>query len=128
MRLIKGFLVVFVGLFIVICLFSLLIPSKVVVTKGIVINNNAKKVLAEVSDLQNWQHWLPVFKSDSVKLSCSPGEGLNSYCQWGSGGRTNKLTIDSINNDKVEVVFSRQGENDVRNSIRIFPLADSSSV
>jgi len=127
-RLIKGFLFVLVGLFIVITLFSLLIPSKVVVTKGVAINNNASKVFSELSDLQNWKHWLPVFKTDSVKLNCSPGKGLNSFCEWESGGKINKLIIDSINADKVEIILSRPGENDVRNMIRIFPLADSNRV
>jgi len=127
-RLIKGFLFVLVGLFIVITLFSLLIPSTVVVTKGVVINNNAKKVFSEVSDLQNWKHWLPVFRSDSVKLNYSSGVGLNSFCEWESGGQMNRFTIDSINADKVEVILSRPGEKDVRNMIRIFPLADSNQV
>jgi hypothetical protein len=128
MRLVKGFIFVFVGVFIVISLFSLLIPSKVVITKGVVVNNNGQKVFSEVSNLQNWQHWLPVFKTDSVKLHFSPGNGLNSSCEWESGREINKLLIDSISADKVEVALLRPGENDVVNTIRIFPLADSNSV
>ena len=128
MRIIKGVLFVLVGLSIMITLFSLLIPSQVVVTKGVVVNNSPGKVFAEVTKLQNWKHWLPVFKPDSVKLNCSPAEGLNSYCEWESGGKMNRLVIDSINSDKVEVILSRPGETDVRNTIRLFPLADSNSV
>ncbi len=127
-RLIKGFLFVLVGLFIVISLFSLLIPSRVIVTKGVVINNNPKKVLAEVSNLQNWKHWLPIFKTDSVKLNFSPGEGLNSFCEWESSGKINKFQIDSLSADKVDIALIRPGENDIMNTIRIFPLADSNSV
>lgn len=127
-RLIKGFLFVFVGLFIVITLFSLLIPSQVVVTKGLAINSNPKKVFSEISDLQNWKHWLPVFKTDSVVLHFSAGNGLHSSCEWESSGKMNKFFIDSLNADKIEVVLTRPGENDVRNMIRIFPLADSNSV
>ena len=127
-RLIKGFLFVLIGLFIVISLFSLLIPSRVIVTKGVVINTNSTKVFTELRDLKNWQHWLPVFKTDSVRLNCSTGEGLNSFCEWESGGKINKFRMDSLTSDKVEVTLMQQEENDVVNTIRIFPLADSNTV
>ena len=128
MRLIKGFLFVFIGLFILITLFSLLIPSQVVVTKGVVVNSNAKKVMNELTTLENWKHWLPVFKPDSIKLSFYSPPGVNSICEWESGGKLNRFRIDSISADKAEINLAREGELDVRNMIRIFPLADSNSV
>jgi len=127
-RLIKGVLFVLVGLSIMITLFSLLIPSQVVVTKGVVVNNTAKKVFDELTVLENWKHWLPLFKSDSVKLSFYGNGGLNEACEWESGGKMNQLRIDSITTDKVEIALRTEGESAVVNTIRIFPLADSNSV
>ena len=128
MRLIKGFLFVLTGLAIMITLFSLLIPSQVAVTKGIEINSNTKKIMAELSVLENWRHWLPVLKPDSVKVSFTSPPGVNSICEWESGGKMNQLRMDSITTDKVEVALSGQGQNKTINTIRIFPLADSNSV
>ena len=47
MRLIKGFIIVIAGLFFFITILSLFIPSKIMVTKEVVINAKAEKVFAE---------------------------------------------------------------------------------
>ena len=53
MRLFKGFIIVLTGLFIFSTLLSLLIPSKVVITKSVLIHAGAEKVFAEISNLLN---------------------------------------------------------------------------
>ncbi len=129
MRLIKGFVLAIAGLFIMITLLSLLIPSKVMVTRGVVVSANAKKVFAELANLRNWQHWQPIFKSDSLKLNFSmDSTGVNSFCEWESGGKKNKFTITGIKEFEITTPLSREGENDVTNTITILPLADSNSV
>lgn len=129
MRLIKGFVLAIAGLFIMITLLSLLIPSKVMVARGVVVNTNAKKVLAELTNLRNWQHWQPVFKNDSLKLGFSTdSKSVNSFCEWESSGKKNKFTITAIKEFEITAALSREGENDVTNTISILPLADSNSV
>jgi hypothetical protein len=129
MRLIKGFLLAIAGLFIMITLLSLLIPSKVMVVRGVAINANAKKVFAELNNLRNWQHWQPVFKNDSLKMDFSPDStGVNSFCKWENRGKINKLSITALGEYEVTVALSRDGENDVMNTITILPLPDSNSV
>ena len=67
-RIIKGFFVVLAGLFVFITILSLFIPSKLMVTRAVVINANADKVFNEISNLQNWKHWQPVFINDSANI------------------------------------------------------------
>lgn len=123
MRLIKGFILAIAGLFIMITLVSLLIPSRVMVTRGVEVNATASKVFAEINNLRNWQHWHPVFKNDSSKVIFS-----NSSCEWETNGRKNKFLITADSGQQVTINLERVGENAVTNFISVLPLQDSNRV
>lgn len=129
MRLLKGFFIVLAGLFIFMTIFSLFIPSRLMVTRAVVINTNAVKGFNEISDLQNWKHWQPVFISDSVNIRFKTDvNGVSNSCEWDSKGRKNSMLITGKRDNTVVATLSREGENDVLNTIRILPLADSNQV
>ena len=128
-RLVKGFILALTGLFIMITLVSLLIPSKVMVVRGVVINSNAKKVFAAISNLHNWVHWQPVFTTGKVKPDFSPDStGINSYCEWENRGKKNRFIISAIGEYELTTTLSQEGENDVMNTITILPLPDTGTV
>ena len=125
MKLIKGFLFVIVGLFVVITLFSLLIPSKVFTSKAVVINAPKQKIVAALQDFNQWKLWNPVLKNDSVNLIISnPSAGKNASVEWGLPEKENKMVITESFAEGIKLVLSRNGENPVGNSIVILPLAD----
>ena len=129
MRLIKGFIIVIAGLFFFITILSLFIPSKIMVTKGVVINAKAEKVFAEVSDLKNWKHWQPVFKNDAVNIKFdTTGNGVSNSCEWDSKGNKNRIIITDKKDNTITATLLRNDENDVFNTIRVLPLADSNQV
>lgn len=129
MRLVKGFIIVLIGLFVFITIFSLFIPSKVSVTRGVMINAKADRVFGEISNLQNWKHWQPVFNKDSVLMKFdTDAEGKSNVCQWDSKDKKNTLQITGKKNNELTATLSREGENEVLNTIRVLPLADSSQV
>jgi len=129
MRLIKGFIIAIAGLFIFITILSLFIPSKIMVTRGVVIHAGAEKVFAEISDLQNWKHWQPVFKNDSGNIKFkTDNTGMSNSCEWDSKGKKNKIIITDRNDKTITASLLREGENDVFNSIRVLALADSNQV
>lgn len=129
MRLIKGFFIVLAGLFIFITILSLFIPSKLLVTRAVVINARPDKVFTEISNLQNWKHWQPVFINDSAVIKFdTDANGISNSCEWNTGGKENKMLITDKKDNVLNITLSRQRENDVLNTIRILPLADSSQV
>lgn len=129
MRLFKGFFIVLAGLFIFITILSLFIPSKLMVTRAVVINARADKVLNEISNLQNWKHWQPVFINDAANIKFDTAEnGISYSCEWNSKNKKNKMLITDVKNNTVTAILSRKGENDVLNTIRILPLTDSNQV
>ncbi|HMU11623.1 MAG TPA: hypothetical protein PKC54_16535 [Ferruginibacter sp.] len=122
-RLIKGFVIALVGLFVFITLLSLFIPSKVMISRGVVIHAGAAKVFDQVNNLSNWKNWQPVFKNDSAHIRFS-----NDSAQWISKNKTNTITITSRSENSISASIEREGENTVLNTIRILPLADSNQV
>ena len=129
MRLFKGFFIVLAGLFIFITILSLFIPSKLMVSRAVVINANAGKVFKEISNLQNWKHWQPVFMSDSSKINFkTDASGFSNYCEWDSKGKKNSIEITSKSNNAILAILKRPGENDVQNTISVLPLSDSNQV
>ena len=129
MRLFKGFFIVLAGLFIFITIFSLFIPSKLMVSRAVVINAGSGKVFSEISNLQNWKHWQPVFMNDSSQINFkTDSNGISNYCGWDSKGKKNIVEITSKNNNSIAAVLKRSGENDVQNTISILPLSDSNQV
>jgi hypothetical protein len=129
MRLFKGFIIALTGLFIFVTLLSLFIPSKVIVTKAVTINATAEKVFTEMSDLQKWKHWQPVFKKDSSLIKFqTDSSGVSNSCEWESKGRKNKLLITGKKDNMITATLFRGGENDILNTIRVSPLQNSNQV
>lgn len=122
-RLIKGFIIVLGGLFIFITLLSLFIPSRVMISRGVVIHAPAQMVFAQISDLEQWKKWQPVFKNDSANIRFS-----SNKAEWLSGNRKNVFTITQKMSNGISATLTREGENDVLNTIRILPLNDSNQV
>ena len=129
MRLFKGFFIVLSGLFIFITILSLFIPSKLMVSRAVVINASADKVFKEIGNLQNWKHWQPVFMNDSSQINFKTDTaGISNYCDWDSKGKKNVLEITDKKNNSISALLKRSGENDVQNTISVLPLADSNQV
>ena len=129
MRMIKGFLLAIGGLCFLIILVSLLIPSQVLVSRGVEMNATEVKTFNEISLLKNWRHWHPVFKNDSLKVSYSKDSiGLNSFCEWENNGQKNKLVVTALRKDEMTLSLQRAGEAEVINTITLLPLAGNNRV
>ncbi len=128
MKLVKGFLLALTGLFVVVTLFSLLIPSKVFTSKGVVIYASQQKIVATLKDFNQWKHWHPIFSNDTNNIRISkPSDGVNASIEWGLAGKKNKMTITEVFDQGIKLNLSRSGENPVENSIVVLPLKDSGS-
>ncbi len=129
MRLIKGFILAISGLFIVITLFSLLMPSKVMTVRTVIIHASADHVFGNISDLKKWKNWHPVFMQDSTTMHYSePSSGVHAFAEWTSNNKLNKLLITHQLKDQLKATLMRAGENDAENIISVTALKDSNNV
>jgi hypothetical protein len=128
---IKAFLIGAIGLFVVITLFSLLIPSRVRVSRAVLINSTtANAVYQQTALLDNWKKWHPIFTMDSAKLikqEPTSGGKDSSYIilQHGKEVKVQLITADS---NSVKFLLQAAGENDIENDIVLKTLASQNAV
>ena len=131
MHLIKAFLVGVIGLFIIITLFSLLIPSRVRVSRAVMISNTSTDaVYQQVASIKNWKNWHPIFTMDSAKISSRPAAiaGKDSGYAFNHRGKDISITIQSADTGSVQFLLQAEGENDVQNDILITFLPSQNAV
>ncbi len=71
MRVLKFVLGVSV-IFVLILLMSLLLPSKVSVSKSTLINASPVRIDSMIQDFDNWKKWYPAFQNDAVTVVTDP--------------------------------------------------------
>ncbi len=129
MKLIKAVVFAVAGLFILVTLISLLMPSQVMTVRSVTIHGTTEQVFAQISDLGKWKDWHPVFMHDSnlIKLS-NPSSGANAWAEWQTNGKNNKLIITSVTAGQLHASLERPGENATANIISVTALKDSNNV
>jgi hypothetical protein len=129
MKLIKGAIFVFIGLFVMVTLISLLIPSKIVTARAVTVQADSIKLFDEISDLKSWKKWHPVFKNDSTLLSFSSiTNQVNSSAEWAQKGKLYKLIIVEKKYPLVKINLQAEGENDVENMLTLMPVQEQGNM
>ena len=127
MKLIKGGLFVFGGLFVMMSLISFLIPSTIMTAKSISVNADSTKLFSAISNMQNWKNWHPVFMTDS-SIEINNKDTAYAVATWKTNGKTNKLVFTKVNYPEVAFVLQRDGENDMESAMYINREADGGSM
>ena len=129
MKIVKGAIIVFIGIFIFITLISLLIPSKIVTARAVAVQSDSVKLFNEISDLKNWKHWHPVFINDSSSIKISnAGNQVNDYAEWITKGKKNTLLITKIKYPAITFLLKREGENDLENSLSLMAVQEQGNM
>ncbi len=129
MKFVKGFILAIIGLFIVVTLFSLLMPSRVMTVRTVIIHATPEKVFTEIADLQHWKNWHPVFMQDSAAMQISvPSTGVNALAEWGEETKKKKLRLTEIKGTQLKATLDQKGENEAINMIAVTSLKDSNNV
>ncbi|HTC01270.1 MAG TPA: hypothetical protein VK705_11375 [Ferruginibacter sp.] len=129
MRFIKPFIIGILGLFIIITLLSLLIPSKIKVSRAIVITTSPDKIYSQVTDLRNWKNWQPLFKSDSAIITYSTLSNTSTaYCDIKYNNKLVHLQVTSIDSSSIHFLLTGQDEDDIENEISIIPVKEKNNV
>lgn len=126
MKMFKGFVITLAGLFIFITFFSLLIPSKILTVKSVIIQAPAKLIYSEITDLHRWQNWQPLIKSKSSAIKYT-GIGKGATASWNDGNKLNQVAISSASFTEIHFTISKTGENNIPNIITLTNLKDSTS-
>ena len=98
MKAVKGFLIVIFGLFIVVTLFSLIMPSSVSAVRNIGINASRDSINVLLKDLSKYPDWYPGMRGNDPVVA--PGQKSIS---WKAGEKTNILKMVSADTNAVQL-------------------------
>ena len=129
MKIVKGALIVFIGIFIFITLISLLIPSRIVTARAVAVQSDSIKLFNEISDLKNWKHWHPVFVNDSAAITINKnGNQVNDYAEWTTNGKKNTILITQTKYPSINFLLKREGENNSENTISLMAVQEQGNM
>ncbi len=122
MKMLKGFVFVLAGLFLLITLVSLLMPSTVMTANTVMVQSSRTTLATAVMQLNQWKHWHPVFKAPNTGMQITNnGTGAS----WTMNGKENRLTVTGSDSTQLRFTLQRKGENDIDNFISMVPIRDS---
>lgn len=107
----KSFLLVIIGFFIVITLFSLLMPSTVLISKSQTIPAPKAKIMEFVKVPANWQKWYPEFKDADVQYE-------SDKIIW----EKNEIQFVDQDSFALRLSFMREGELPVTTDIMLYDI------
>ena len=128
MRLVKGFLIVILGFFILITLISLLIPSTVITVKSVSVHASKEKITAAIKDLNEWKKWHPLFMQNNAIQITSPSAGKNAKAAWEQNGKINDITITNVFPEGIQFDVTREGENSIATSLAALPVQEPNTL
>ena len=107
MRLIR-FIIFLLAVFIFIFLISLLLPSKVTVSKSVNIIASEAKVKNQIINFEEWKNWYPAFKDENISVIKNPPteNHLPSVTLKDKKGKS--ITLDFIDTSKQTININLQ--------------------
>ena len=123
MKLLKGVLFGAIGLFLIMTLLSLLIPSNIRISRTVIINDTTGKVINQVSNIKNWSNWHPMFTAQGVTVT-----NLSNGCDIIYNNKTTHLVLESANSNSVKFSLKADGENDIVNEILAMPIPQQNAM
>ena len=105
MRSLTGFVVGFIIIVLMLTLTALLLPSKITITKSVLINAPSKEISSEVNDFRNWKNWYPAFQNHEVSVVNNPSKQnvLQSISLKDSNGKQMDLDLIHSSKDTIEI-------------------------
>ncbi|MGG9970202.1 SRPBCC family protein [Ferruginibacter sp. SUN002] len=127
MRLVKGFLFVSIVLFLVITLFSLLIPSTVRISRATVINCSKSILYDHLSNVKKWHEWHPGLQADGTVLAyCDdPAVYSGKCCDVTYMGKTTHIRITTADSSSIKFTMQAHGDDPIENELNIIPVQKS---
>jgi predicted PurR-regulated permease PerM len=90
---------------ILIALAGLLLPSKVTITKSVLINAPSQKIKKQVNDFSNWKNWYPAFQDSTIIVTNNilKRNTLQSVSLKDNNGKQIDLDLVVSSDDTIEV-------------------------
>ena len=100
---------------------TLFLPSKVTVSKSVIINATGNEVAKEIETFENWKDWYPAFQKQNTSIKTLQ-KGDSSFVTLNDGTRT-KLSLSMIKQtpENFEIILSEENKNNITYQFILLP-------
>jgi Polyketide cyclase / dehydrase and lipid transport len=110
---IKVFIGIVISLIGFLCLFTAFLPSKVTVSKSIVIHATESRVASHVESFEQWQKWYPAFQQEAGTTASIQRSDSQTVRLTGEHHKQLTMHIVTTLPDTCTVLLTEDGSNDV---------------
>jgi hypothetical protein len=125
-QLLKAFMVGIIGLFSIMLLLSLLIPSTVIVSRSIVVNStDTSAIYQQIAHCSNWKNWHPIFKNTATTIQNDTVNNSSNIFINNTLTTLHILPLQQIN--AVQFILSIKAELPIENTIAINTIPNTAT-
>ena len=107
MRLLKQIAIGLITFSVILLLFSFLLPSKISVSKSVLVHASHSRVMAALLHIEDWKNWNPILQDSAVKYSISSPRQV----EWVStDGVPNAIQLEQFAQDSISVIISSKNK------------------
>ncbi|MEO6894070.1 MAG: hypothetical protein ABI136_03485, partial [Ginsengibacter sp.] len=117
------FIIFLLGVFIVIFLLALLLPSKVTVAKSVDINSSRDNIKNQIVNFEEWKNWYPAFKDENISVvkNSANSENISSVILKDKKGKTILLNLIDTSNNKIDIQVQSSSSTQVDYEFLLIP-------
>ncbi len=102
MRLLKQAVIGLIIFSIILLLFSLLLPSKISVSRSVLVHASHNRVMAALLHIEEWKNWNPILQDSTARYTISSPQRAD----WISGdGVPNSIQLEQFARDSITVII-----------------------
>jgi hypothetical protein len=120
LRLIKAFFIVLLFLLVSITIISLIIPSRVAITKSAETLAKPSIIMDTLKQLESWQRWYPVL--EAYKQEISEVRSNANTISWKHNGKLSSIEMIEQQANAIRFLYKSAGNPDVENMITCFGI------
>jgi hypothetical protein len=125
MRLIKHFLISCVALFIILLIISLWLPSRVSVSKSILLSVSKDSVSNALLQIKTWQNWNPVLQDKNTTYHFLDN---NSVTWTSADNNVNTITLQHFSEDSISMVVITNNKQIFESGFNVIKNTDNSGL
>jgi len=102
MRLLKQAVIGLITFSMILLFFSLLLPSKISVSKSVLVHASHDSVMSALLHIENWKQWNPILQDSNAKYSIASPRRVD----WvGADGVPNTIQLEQFARDSIMVII-----------------------
>lgn len=121
------FIIFILGVFIIILLLAMFLPSSVTVAKSVDINASRNSIKNQIVNFEEWKNWYPAFKNENISITKNSASSkiISSVTLKDKNGKTIHLNLIDTANNKIDIEVQSTSSTKVQYMFLLIPKVNN---